>query len=95
MSARAVIQDHAVRVKMGPRGMTGIVHFVGEVCRMPIGNGRFYYFDNHRYFGPTRLHAKTGEPTKDNFSERSGFWPLYDRWSKAGKRVTDDGVCIL
>lgn len=49
-------------------------------------NGRSWFFENHRIFGPLVL-RKDGEPKKNQPGPRSAFWPAFDRWNSARREA--------
>jgi hypothetical protein len=57
---------------------------------------RSFTFEWHPMWGPSRCSSTSGEILSNPFfPERSKFWPLFDRWTRGGKRVDEFGRCIL
>lgn len=74
----------------------GHIMFGGPVYRIQGETGRAFTFEWHPYFGPSRCHSVTGELCKNEFfPERSGFWPLFERWMAGGKQVDQFQRCVL
>lgn len=72
----------------------GIMCFGDPTIRLKVGK-RYMAFEMHRFCGPMRCSATTGEPTKNGWSEKSPFWSVFDKWLKQGERVDDNGYGIV
>lgn len=83
-SADNIPMDH-----FGP----GIVLTIHPAFILTLANGRVYYFDWHKYLGPT-FTRKDGEPLKRYPSERHQLWPAFNAWHSQGRMVDGKGNCI-
>ena len=72
----------------------GRVMLGGPVYTIGSGDGNTFTFEWHPMFGPARCNAK-GDILADTFTERSKFWPLFQRWLDGGKQVDEFGRCVL
>ena len=50
-----------------------------------------WLFEMHPYCGPMRLN-KDMSGSKADFP--AGFWPIFEKWQKAGQRIGEDGYGI-
>jgi hypothetical protein len=56
-------------------------------------DGRRYYFEDHRQFGPIPTDAE-GETTAAYFEEHEPFWRAWEAWTEQGKKVDESGMCV-
>lgn len=75
-----------------PNGTHGSASYQ-EQRRIIDGNGKEWRFEWQPYCGPWPL-RKDGEPFANAPSESSPFWPAVEAWSREGKRVGEDGLCV-
>lgn len=71
----------------------GIVCLGGNIIRIMVGT-RYMTFEDHPRFGPIRC-RRDGEVADTQFSEKSAFWPVWERWLDSGKRVDQHGRAIV
>lgn len=75
-----------------PNGTHGSASY-HEQRRIIDANGKEWLFEWHSYCGPWPV-RKDGEPFANEPGERSPFWPAVAAWSRQGKRVGEDGLCV-
>ena len=85
--------------KPGPQGFMfkdasgniGHVSLAGEILEIEVGK-RIRAFEMHRYFGPTVVNRRTGDPIINDPGK--AFWDAFERWQISGKLV--DGIrCVV
>ena len=88
------------RRPQGPEGrmtkVTGriFICFGGPVVRLSV-NGRDHTFEMHRFWGPMRLRSDGFTPTKNQWSENSAFWLVFQQWFDSGQRIDEFDRGIL
>lgn len=70
----------------------GIICLGGNIVRIMVGKRHVTFEDNDR-FGPIRC-RRDGEAADAQFSEKSPFWPAWEKWIEQGKRVDPQGRAI-
>ncbi len=66
----------------------------GPPIRLQVGK-TYHTFEMHRYCGPLRLYSDGDTPNQNGWSDKSTFWPVFDRWLEQGKRVDQYGRGIV
>ena len=66
----------------------GIMCLGNPTIRLRVGE-RDMAFEMHHFCGPMRVNTRTDEPTKNQWSENSPFWPVFTKWMDQGQQVVD------
>jgi hypothetical protein len=67
----------------------GIVCLGGTIIHIMVGT-RYVTFEDHPRLGPIRC-RRDGEVAGTQFSEKSAFWPVWEKWVDQGKRIDQHG----
>lgn len=69
------------------------ISFTGPTIRLLV-NSRDETFEMHGYMGPVKLRAD-GEPSQRFWSEKSPFWPIFQKWFDQGQNVNEHGIGVI